>query len=253
MRRTMPATERAPLPRLTPLGLDGILVTFGDTLSDPANRAALAFRAAIEEAAWDGVRETASSLCSAYLAFDPARLSLAEVTERVHDLLARRDWSAEGLPARRRRFVIPASFEGDHAPQLADAAKLAGLDPEEAVAQICARPLRALALGYAPGQAYLGSLPEHWDLARQKDLTPTVKEGAVVTAVRQVIVFASTSPTGWRQIGMTRFRCFRPEDAETPIALAPGDEVQLRPVSAAELDDLAESGPDGGAEVEVLE
>ncbi|MBJ3762313.1 carboxyltransferase domain-containing protein [Maribius pontilimi] len=241
--------ERPDPPRLTPLGLDGMLVTFGDAMDDAANRAALAFRAAIDAENWQGVTETASSLCSAFVSFEPGQLSPSDLQARLREILADRDWLAEDLPANRTLWTIPASFEGDHAPQLADAAELAGVSVEQAVKQICAEPLRAYALGYAPGQAYLGALPEHWDLARQKDLTPTVKEGAVVTAVRQVIVFATSGPTGWRQIGMSRFKAFRPDDPDRPIALAPGDEVQLRPVSRDELDRLA-AEPLAGATAE---
>ena len=228
-----------------------MLITFGDDMADAPNRAALAFRAALDDANWDGVRETASSLCSAFVSFDSGVIAPDKLQARLHEMLSDRDWLSEDLPTNRTLWTIPASFEGDHAPQLADAAELAGVSVESAVSEICAEPLRAYALGYAPGQAYLGALPDHWDLARQKDLTPTVHEGAVVTAVRQVIVFATSGPTGWRQIGMTRFRGFRPDDADRPIAIAPGDEVKLRPVSADELDATADD-PMGGATSEAI-
>jgi len=243
--------DRPDPPRLTPLGLDGMLITFSDRMDDAANRAALAFRDRIDAEGWPGLRETATSLCSAYVSFDPATLPPADLQARLREILADRDWLAADLPANRTLWTVPASFEGDHAPQLADAAELAGLSVEAAVREICARPLRALALGYAPGQAYLGQMDDHWDLARQKDLTPTVKEGAVVTAVRQLIIFATSGPTGWRQVGMTRFKAFRPDDSDRPIAFAPGDEVQLRAVSADELERLAEK-PLAGATHEAI-
>ena len=246
-----PDSDRPGPPRITPLGLDGLLVTFADALDDRANRAAIACRAAIDAAGWDGVVETASSLASAYLAFDPGTVAAETLSHRLHDLVESRDWYAADLPAGRRRVTIPACFEGEHAPQLAEAAKLAGVSPDTVIEELCARPLRALAVGFAPGQGYLGTLPEHWNLDRQQDLSPKVTTGAVVVAVRQVIVFATTAPTGWRQVGMTRFHAFRPEDAERPIAIAPGDEVRLRPVSAGAFEDLAP--PDGGAEWEDLE
>ncbi|WP_375263577.1 allophanate hydrolase subunit 1 [Palleronia sp.] len=235
-------------PRLTPLGLDGLLVTFADRLDEAANRAALAFRAAIDGEAWEGVLETATSLASTFIAFDPAQLDRQNLATRLRELLDTRDWFAAELPSGRRRLTIPVSFDGDHAPQLDEAAELAGLTRSQAVAEICARPVRALALGYAPGQAYLGELDAHWNIDRQRDLTPRVETGALVTAVRQLIVFATTTPTGWRQIGMTRFHGFRPDDPDRPIVLAPGDEVRFTPVSAAELDAL--SPPDGGVTVE---
>ena len=240
-----PSGPTAP-PRLTPLGLDGLLITFADSLDEAANRAALAFRAAVDAEAWDVVTETATSLASAYLTFDPALTAYDALHDRASRMLDSRDWRDAPLPSGRRRFTIPACFEGDHAPQLDAAAAAAGLDRDQAVTQICADPLRALALGYAPGQAYLGELPPAWDIARRSDLT-RVEIGAVVVAVRQVIVFATSGPTGWQQVGMTRFRGFRPDDPDRPIAIAPGDEVRLRPVSAAELDALAP--PDGGVEI----
>lgn len=240
--------DRSEPPRVTPLGLDGILVTFADAVGEGANRAAIAFRAAIDAEGWEGVTETASTLTSAYLTFDPNAARYEALAGELKELLASRDWTGADLPDGRRRVTIPACFEGDHAPQLAEAADLAGLTPEAAVEELCAGPLRALAVGFAPGQGYLGTLPEHWNLDRQKEITPNVPIGAVVVAVRQAIVFATTTPTGWRQVGMTRFRAFRPEDRDNPIALAPGDEVRLRPVPAAEFEAL--SPPDGGAEWE---
>lgn len=222
-------------PRLTPLGLGGVLVTFADGLDDAANRAAIAFRAAIEREEWDGVTETATSLSSAYLSFDPAAVERGTIEARLRDLATSRDWSAEA-PAAPRCWIIPCSFEGDHAPQLAEAADLAGLTPEEAIGELTAKPLRALALGYAPGQPYMGFLPNKWDIPRQKGLTPKVPAGAIVVAVRQAIIFTAASTTGWRQVGLTRFRPFRPEDEDDPIPLSPGDEIHLKRVSPDDLD-----------------
>ncbi|MGB3409383.1 MAG: carboxyltransferase domain-containing protein, partial [Jannaschia sp.] len=53
-----------PFPRIEPLGADGLLVRFADRLDDAANRACVAFRAALEEESLPGVTETASSLGS---------------------------------------------------------------------------------------------------------------------------------------------------------------------------------------------
>jgi inhibitor of KinA len=100
---------------------------------------------------------------------------------------------------------------------------MAGLDAEAAAEAICpSARLRVLAIGFAPGQPYLGELPERWALPRQTGLTPEVPEGAVTVAVRQVVLFANPSPTGWRWVGRTAFRCFRPERPRPPFRCAPG-------------------------------
>lgn len=49
------------------IGVDGLLVSLGDQLSEPANRAALALRAAVEGAEMQVIAEKSSALNSTYL------------------------------------------------------------------------------------------------------------------------------------------------------------------------------------------
>ncbi|WP_347312542.1 5-oxoprolinase subunit B family protein [Defluviimonas sp. SAOS-178_SWC] len=235
----------ARFPHAVPMGLSGMLVRFSDLMDDAANRAALAFRAAVEAEAWDGVEESATSLGSVFLRFDPQLTGHAALAERVAAMLAGRDWYAEALPTGRRLWHIPALFGGPEAPQLEEAASLAGLSPEAAVADLTARPVRVLTIGFAPGLPYMGFLRKHWDIPRQTELTPIVPAGSVIVAVRQLIIFPIPTPTGWRHVGQTGFRGFRPE-ADSPFPLRAGDEVQFHAVSADKLDRLRGEDPDGG-------
>lgn len=243
----MPAAE---FPVIRDVGLCAKLVTFAESLSEPANRAALALRAAVVDANWEGVQETAISLASTFIRFDPLVLPHTALEERLGTLLAGRDWLASPLPEGRRLWRIPVCIGGEHGPQFEEAAALAGRDPQAAEAEILASRTRVLTLGFAPGQPYLGELPAHWDIPRMTQLNPQVPGASLVVAIRQLIIFAGPAPTGWRQIGQTAFRCFRPE-AGDPIALKPGDEVTFRAATAEEIADLA-SDPAGGATVEAL-
>ena len=237
-------------PTLLPLGPDGILVRFADSLSEPANRAALAFRAAIGDGLPDGVSETATSLTSVFVRFCPDETKRALLEEFLHDKLQETHWYDAALPQGRKRWLLPTSFGGSDGPALDEAADLAGVSAQAAVDEICQNSLRVLALGFAPGQPYLGFLPPHWDIPRQSDVTPQVPRGAVVVAVRQVIPFANSAPTGWRQIGRTAFRCYDAQQ-EPPLPFSPGDEVGFLPVTPEALA-KAEGAPFGGAKVETL-
>ncbi|MFO8127508.1 carboxyltransferase domain-containing protein [Yoonia sp.] len=62
----------AGFPAIRTIGVDGFLVSFSDHLDERANRAALAFRAALERESWPGMLECATSLVSAFLRFDLA-------------------------------------------------------------------------------------------------------------------------------------------------------------------------------------
>ena len=191
------------------------------------------------------------SLASVYVQFDPLRIPGDRLKDRMSSLLAGKDWTAAPLPAGRKLWTIPAVLGGRHGPQFADAASVAGLDPDDARGQISAARLRVLTVGFAPGQPYMGELPASWDIPRLAELTPRVPGGALVVAIRQLIIFAGPTPTGWRHIGQTAFRCFRPE-SDSPFALTPGDEVGFRLIEADELDDIASADKtgDGGAEWE---
>lgn len=240
-------------PVLQPVGIAGLLITFANQLSEPANRAALAFRQAVVDAALDGVQETSTSLTSAFIRFDPLTLSLDHLSEAVQSLLSQQDWYSAPLPKGRRLWRVPTVYGTDLAPQLDDVAAAAGMSSEAAIQQLGASRVRVLTIGFAPGQPYLGPLGPGWDIPRLRDLTPRVPEGALVLAIRQFVLFSAPTPTGWRHVGQTAFRCFRSENAQ-PFALNPGDEMLFEPVSR----DMFQAGPaldptgNGGAMIEEI-
>lgn len=235
------------------VGLDGLLITFADRLSDGANRAALAFRAMVQDAAIEGITETTTSLASTFVLYDPLKSDLTHIRARLLDLLEATDWSDVPLPQQRRLWHVPAAFGGTRGPQLDEAAKLAGIDRDQAIEEMTTTRVRVLSIGFAPGQPYLGTLPPHWNIPRQSGLTKQVPNGAIAVAIRQLVLFTAATPTGWRMIGQTAFRGFRP-DQEAPFTLGVGDEILFSAISEEELghiEDTDDSGL-GGATFEVI-
>lgn len=247
----MAQTGKESQPEILPLGADGLLLRFATRLEDAANRAVLALAALLESDPPEGVEEVSSALASVYLRFDPDKTSRARLAADLREKLAGRDWRALPETEPKRRWHIPTAFGGAHGPQLAETAALLGMREEEAVADLTAHPVRVLAIGFAPGQPYLGMLPERWDIPRLQELSPSIPASALVTAVRQLIVFSNDTPTGWRHIGQTGFRPFRPE-ARAPFPLLPGDVLHFEPVSAEEFDRIMTSDSEGmgGARLE---
>lgn len=247
------ASSTPNFPIVRPIGLTGLMVTFGDRLSERANRAALAFRAAVALRGWEGVEETSTSLVSAFIRFDPLVLEPDTLRDRLGRLLAQSDWYEAPLPDGRRHWRIPTVYGTDIAPQLAEAAAAAGMTERDAVAALSRARVRVLTIGFAPGQPYLGELEDAWNIPRQTELTRQVPEGALVLAIRQLVLFSAPSPTGWRHVGQTAFRAFRP-DSETPFPLRPGDEVSFSAIDRESLDRIRTSDltGDGGAEVEYI-
>ncbi|MEM1289309.1 MAG: allophanate hydrolase subunit 1 [Pseudomonadota bacterium] len=225
-------------------------MTFSPALSEPANRAALAFRAAIDNACWEGVEETATSLVSTYIRFDLSQQDHQSVRKLLVDLLSERAWLKADFPKGRRLWRIPTVYGGEAGPQLEEAARAAGLSVTDAIDSLSSTRVRVQTIGFAPGMPYLGELPQQWDLPRLTELTKKAPAGALCVAIRQLVMFPAATPTGWRQVGRTALQLFRPE-TEQPFVLRPGDEVQFVSISADALES-AKREPDGGAVAEPL-
>ena len=240
-------------PRIQTVGLSGLLITFAAAMSEPANRAALSFRAAVDAQNWPEVKETSTSLVSTFLEVDLAATPAESMEERLRDLLQSQDWFSAPLPAGRTLWHVPTVYGTDLAPQLEEAAQVAGVDPDAAIKEISTSRVRVLTIGFAPGQPYTGELSETWNIPRQQGLTKSVPACALVVAIRQLIVFTNDTPTGWRHIGQTLFKTFRPDNAK-PFTLSPGDELLFPSISRAEYDEIkAKDGSGlGGASQEAL-
>lgn len=235
-----------------PSGPDGILVRFGLKPTPEGMAAAQSLAADLNSRAPAGVTEIAPALISVLLRFDPLATDRGGLSDDLHARAKAIAAARQTVPDPLRRWTIPAAFGGENGPQLGETAGLLGLSEQAAIDQLCQADLRVLAIGFAPGQPYIGLLPEAWDIPRMSALNPAVPAGAVVIAVRQIVMFGAGSATGWRQIARAAFRSFRPE-REPPMPLRAGDAIRYAPVSASEIEAL-EAHPDGlgGARLEVL-
>jgi inhibitor of KinA len=227
--------------RISDFGVDAVLISFADHLTEAANRAALAFRAAIEAASLRGVEEVSTSLVSVVVRYNPGTVERAALLAQLEALSRQQDGAGAGSAQTARLWDVPCVYGTDLAPQLSEAAALAGLTPEDAITSLTARPVRVQTIGFAPGQPYLGLLDPEWNIPRQTTLTPQVPVGAVTVAIRQIVLFSVPSPTGWRHVGQTALRLFDPERAE-PFLLRAGDEILFRAVDRAGLENARAMG-----------
>lgn len=241
--------DQSSTPSLSPVGVSGFLVSFSTVLSEEANRAVLDWAARVQADPIEGVLETAPSLVSVFLRYDPVATDPSELRSRIEARL-RVEGPGQGDALPGRRWTIPAAFDG---PQLREVAAKIGKSDAEAVASLEAQTTRVLALGFAPGQPYLGLLDESWALDRMSGISPMVPKGALVTAVRQLITFAGAAPTGWWHIGNTAFSCFDQRRGDQAMAYRPGDEVVFTAVSSGEIEALRRNEDGlGGAKLEML-
>lgn len=212
-----PVRDPLPMPTLLPLGDSGLLVRFGTSLTDAANRAAIALALSLDDEPIDGVAEVAPQLVSVLLRYAPLTANYAAIAGEVRLRLSMLE--AQALPT--RSWTLPVHFDG---PDIDAAAAALGLSRAAFVVAHNARPLRVLATGFAPGFVYCGLHPAQLVLPRRTEVRPAVPSGSVLFAAGQTAIAATEMPTGWHLIGHTRFANFDPA-TNPPTQLSAGDSI----------------------------
>ncbi|MFO1540243.1 MAG: 5-oxoprolinase subunit PxpB [Chloroflexota bacterium] len=221
-------------PRVVPFGDLAVLACIGDAV-DPALTARahrLAARVRAERAAGrDGLGEPVPGFASVLVPFDPARIDADAARARVADLLAD-ELAADppDLPAG-RLHTIAVRYGGDDGPDLGAVAARLGRTEAEVIALHAATELRVHLLGFAPGFAYLGVLPDALVLPRRAEPRVRVPAGSVAIAGRQAAVYPGDTAGGWHILGRTDVLPWDPARAR-PALFAPGDRVRFVPPAA---------------------
>ena len=93
-------------------------------------------------------------------------------------------------------------------------------------------------LGFTPGFAYLGELPQELVTPRLPSPRKRVPAGSVGIAANQTGVYPFETPGGWRLLGRTPLAMFR-TDREGLSLLSIGDHVRFAPISRERFAELS--------------
>ncbi len=214
-----PRSTRQPAPRVRtyPLGDTALLAELGTRLDTALNTRAIALATALKKRR--DVRQTVAGYATVTVHFDPDQTTHDALTAAIKRLAAKRPPMEE--PGRLHR--IPVVYEG---PDLDEVAARLGLTPER-VAELHSKPIyRVFLVGFVPGWAYLGPLPEELELPRRHVPRTQVPAGSVAIAGRQTGVYPLPTPGGWHLIGRTSIKTFLP-DRDPPCLFRAGDRVKF--------------------------
>ncbi len=206
-------------PRLKvhPLGDSALLAELGTRLDTALNTRAIALAAALKKRR--DVRQAVAGYASVTVQFDPDQATHESLAAAIKRLAAKRPPMAE--PGRLHR--IPVTYDG---PDIAEVAERLNLSREEIV-EIHTRPIyRVFLVGFVPGWAYLGPLPQELELPRRHVPRTQVPAGSVAIAARQSGIYPLPTPGGWHLIGRTAVKLFLP-DSDPPCLFRAGDRVKF--------------------------
>jgi KipI family sensor histidine kinase inhibitor len=204
-------------PRVLPVGDSAATVELGPDMDPRA--VALAAALLADPPAW--LEDAVPTLGAVLVRVGPS-VSWAEVEDV---LLARAAAAPPAQDVAGREVVLRARYDGADLPEVARAT---GLTPDEVVALHASVTYRVQMVGFLPGFAYLGPLPEALRLPRRDTPRVRVPAGALAVAEAFSAVYPSESPGGWHLIGSVDAALFDPR-REPPVLLAPGDTVRFEP------------------------
>src|SRR6202030_78899 len=119
---------------------------------------------------------------------------------------------------------------GEFGPDLAEVCAIHGLIPAQSIELHASAEYLVYFLGFVPGFAYLGELPEALVTPRLATPRRRVPAGSVGIAGNQTGVYPVETPGGWRLLGRTPIEMFRPDQKALSL-LSIGDRVRFIPIS----------------------
>lgn len=204
-----------------------LLVYFGEKISAECSEQVRRLLRLLELEPIPGVRNLHPAYCSLLVKFDPLRLRYEEVEAKLREYLQRIE--KVPLPAP-REVEIPVCYGGEFGPDLEEVAALRGLTPQQVIELHTSKSYLVYFLGFVPGFAYLGELPEALVTPRLATPRKKVPAGSVGIAGNQTGVYPFATPGGWRLLGRTPVKMFQAE-REGLSLLTIGDHVRFVPVS----------------------
>ena len=231
---------------LTPLGDRALLIHLGDTIDEATHRRVRAVWARLTTRPISGTIEVVPAFASVAVHYDPARVPNelggrreASPYDRFAAAVAAAlgDLGEASLPAS-RSVEVPVCYGDAYGPDLGEVAERHGLSPDEVVRLHSSATYRVYMLGFAPGFAYLGGLPDVIATPRRPEPRTSVPAGSVGIGGSQTGIYPLVLPGGWQLIGRTPLRLFDARQS-SPTVLAVGDVVRFRPIAPNDFTHLA--------------
>jgi len=227
---------------LEPFGDAGLLVTIKSADSEMDWRLSHMIADKLEETLLDGVLGTIATYDTVLIEFDPVQTSHAEVTKKIEALSFVEE---DPEPMLRKRVIVPVVYGGEHGPDLESTAQTMSISPAALVESHCEPKVIRCVVSPAGSPMTDGlslpGVPPRLAVPRS-----SVPAGSVAIAGEQSMIYATSSPGGWRLIGRTPVSMIDAHRSP-PVRFGPGDLLCPVPISADRWSELE------GSEVEVTD
>ena len=209
-------------------GEGAVLVELGQAIDADLSARVNALASAVRDLDYPGLGEPVPAYASLLVPFDPLLTDVERLNDRLHSLAAVLDVPHDHVEAH-GLIEVPTRYGGPHGPDLATVAAAHDLREADVIALHASVEYVVHFVGFSPGFAYLGTVPEAIATPRHERPRERVAAGSVGIADRQTGVYPGGTPGGWQLIGRTDVIVW---DArrQPPALFEPGAHVRFVPV-----------------------
>lgn len=215
-------------PKILPAGDQAVLIELGKEITPQINQQVHSLGLLLENRAPVGIKEIIPSYSSLLIYYDPAQISFREVAALVQNLLQENGHKENNPPVVKE---IPVVYGGEYGPDLEFVAQAHGLTAPEVIKWHTSQTYLVYVVGFSPGFAAMGTVPEIIQTPRLPTPRTKVPAGSVGIGGKQTGIYAVESPGGWRLIGRTPLTLFDLNN-EPPSYFKAGDHARFFPIAA---------------------
>ena len=223
-------TPRAFKMTIRPFGDSALLVDIDAGSTDASSDVVMALNTLLTQQHKDGITQTTPSYNSLLVSFDSGRLNQSVLHTRIHAIADVID--VKQIP-QGNQWTLPACFDEPYSLDSAALEDELSRGWHSIVDCFCAVEYRVHTVGFLPGFAYLGNVPQGLHCKRMQDPRAKVPSSSIAIAGTQSGIYPFDSPGGWRIIGRLPFPIFQTQ-AQQPALFQPNDRVRFEAVTARE-------------------
>jgi KipI family sensor histidine kinase inhibitor len=215
-------------------GDKGLVVEFGNEISEAVNKKVRNLYLAIKKSELDGIHEMIPTYRSLLIQYDPMKIKIDHLIAKLIEIENTLDCIDIPKP---RIIEIPTIYGEEFGEDLNFVSEHNGISVDEVVKIHSSVDYLIYMLGFTPGFPYLGGMSEKIETPRLKTPRTKIPAGSVGIAGKQTGIYPIESPGGWQLIGRTPIKLYNPK-SQIPIILQAGDYIRFVPIDKEEYNSI---------------
>ncbi|RTL52399.1 MAG: 5-oxoprolinase subunit PxpB [Sphingobacteriales bacterium] len=219
--------------RIFPLSDTAISIDWGNTIDVNINNKVQALFQCFQHEKKDFIRDVIPAYSNITIIYNPVILwkqGVENIDDYVRKYVEAILVNCTNRPVAEQPIIqIPVCYHAEVAPDLQAFCAAKNITEEKLIQLHSSEIYQVFMLGFLPGFAYMGTVPESLAMPRKAQPATQVAAGSVGIAGRQTGIYPFQSPGGWHIIGQTPEAMFQ-QNRKQPALLQPGNRVQFVPI-----------------------